>query len=288
MDAPALPTPLPRLLLRPPRDDFRLLSYSRLARGLGDLAKDHDQSIAAVGTAIGKPSAKLRGAAFGTCFHMLMETLDPTAPDIDVLARVATSHGFGEPRERNDLQRLVEVTWKAALPGEICLRDLPARDRTAEMEFFMPIRTFSANALGHALYGYEAYRRPPERWPSMLTAATGYLRGFIDLIYRSDGRYYVLDYKTNDLGEEASRYQSAALSETIRNQDYDLQYLIYLVALQRLLRSRFGISYDYERDVGGAVYLFVRGLEFDAGIHHDRPPRALIDQLEGVFCGGAE
>jgi exodeoxyribonuclease V beta subunit len=130
------------------------------------------------------------------------------------------------------------------------------------------------------------YRRDPGRWPELLSAARGYLRGFIDLVYRDgDGRYHVLDYKTNDLGEDPAGYAPDALAAAIVQHDYDLQYLIYLVALQRLLRSRLGAGYDYRRHIGGAVYLFVRGLADGGGVHHDLPPVSLVDALEHVFCG---
>ena len=113
------------------------------------------------------------------------------------------------------------------------------------------------------------------------------MTGFIDLVVRWQGRYYVVDYKTNLLGPARADYAPERLPAAIRASDYDLQYLIYLVALQRFLRSRLGAAYDYEQHVGGALYLFVRGMrEGDlAGIHHDRPPAALIDALD-AWCNG--
>lgn len=284
-------SPLVRRLSRAVPDDFRLLSYSRLSRGLADVPRDYEQdattSIIPISVAPEVFASYPRGAAFGTCFHALMETLDPSAPDDEILVRLATSHGFGAPSERAYLERLVASTWCAMLPGDVRLGELDNSERSAEMEFFIPLTGFSAIALGQALAEHDAYRRPPERWPATLAAARGYLRGFIDLVYRAQGRYFVLDYKTNDLGRDHGSYGREQVSAAIRGHDYDLQYLIYLVALQRLLRARLGDAYDYDRHIGGAVYVFVRGLEVGEGIHHDRPPRALIDRLERVFAGAA-
>jgi exodeoxyribonuclease V beta subunit len=135
----------------------------------------------------------------------------------------------------------------------------------------------------------DRYVRPEGDLRARRSYVAGLMTGFIDLILRWQGRYYVLDYKTNLLGPDRSDYAPERLPAAIRAHDYDLQYLIYLVALQRFLRSRLGDAYDYETHVGGALYLFVRGMrEGDcAGIHHDRPPVGLIDALD-AWCNGAE
>jgi exodeoxyribonuclease V beta subunit len=66
---------------------------------------------------------------------------------------------------------------------------------------------------------------------------------------------------------------------------YDLQYVLYLVALHRLLRSRLK-GYDYDTHVGGAVYLFMRGMDTEeAGVHRIKPPRALIETIDQAFRG---
>jgi exodeoxyribonuclease V beta subunit len=288
MPTAARDVPLTPKAVQAPRTDFRLMSYSRLARIIGDEVRDVDlpsafDSMPASVDVIddGRP----RGAAFGTCFHALMEYAVIGELDSDTLARIAQMHGFDAPRERGYLEHLVVSTLNAGLPGGRRLRDLAATDCRAEVEFFVPMRGFSVRSLGEALAPYEFHCRPMEHWPALPNVVQGYLRGFMDLVYRIDERYYVLDYKTNDLGVESSAYASESLRGSIRGHDYDLQYLIYLVALQRLLRNRLGAGYSPESHLGGAVYLFVRGLEHDGGIHFDRPPQLLIDRLESVLCG---
>ena len=89
-----------------------------------------------------------------------------------------------------------------------------------------------------------------------------------------EGRWYILDYKSNWLGPAPGDYGPEALAEAIRAGGYPLQYLIYLVALHRYLATRLP-GYDYERHVGGAFYLFVRGIDPAAGVrrgvYFDRP-----------------
>ena len=110
-------------------------------------------------------------------------------------------------------------------------------------------------------------------------------KGFIDLVFEHDGRYYVADYKSNWLGREVSDYAAPALAAAIAQHRYEMQYCLYLLAVHRQLRARLP-DYDYDRHVGGAVYVFLRGVDGGAhGVHVDRPPRALIEAMDALFAG---
>jgi exodeoxyribonuclease V beta subunit len=111
------------------------------------------------------------------------------------------------------------------------------------------------------------------------------MTGMIDLTYVRDGRWYVLDYKSNRL----PGYSPDLLAIAMRHSEYDLQALIYTVALHRWLRFRLGAAYDYDRDMGGIRYLFCRGLDAAGnGVHVDRFPLALVDALDALFAGGEQ
>ena len=116
---------------------------------------------------------------------------------------------------------------------------------------------------------------------------TGLMRGFIDLIIRHQGRYYVLDYKSNLLGAKFADYQRTGMQQAIRAHRYDLQYLIYTLALHRLLQQRLP-DYDYERHFGGVYYLFLRGMRPEdpggTGIWFDRPPLSLIEAMSTALA----
>src|SRR5699024_10112444 len=106
-------------------------------------------------------------------------------------------------------------------------------------------------------------------------------------VFEHQGQYYVLDYKSNTLGEDDSAYTDQAMGEAILEQRYDLQYVLYLLALHRLLKSRLP-DYDYDQHIGGAVYLFLRGVHSGTGgAFTDKPPRALIEQLDALFDGNS-
>lgn len=107
----------------------------------------------------------------------------------------------------------------------------------------------------------------------------GLLKGFIDLVFVHNEKYYVVDYKFSYLGESDAQYSPAALVQTLLNHRYDLQYSLYLLALHRLLRLRLGTAYEYDKHVGGAVYWFLRGNR----CLFDKPSREAIEQLDALF-----
>ncbi|WP_095153023.1 exodeoxyribonuclease V subunit beta [Pseudomonas sp. Irchel s3b5] len=113
----------------------------------------------------------------------------------------------------------------------------------------------------------------------------GMFKGFIDLTFEHDGRYYVADYKSNWLGVDDAAYTEQAMEQSILDNRYDLQYVLYLLALHRQLKARLA-DYDYDRHVGGALYLFLRGTRAPSqGAYFARPPRELIEQLDRLFQG---
>jgi exodeoxyribonuclease V beta subunit len=113
------------------------------------------------------------------------------------------------------------------------------------------------------------------------------MQGFVDLIAEADGRYWILDYKTNDLGPKVDDYHVDALRAAVAHGQYDLQYLIYLVALHRHL-GRTLPGYDPEAHLGGAQYLFLRGMngrDASTGVFVDRPDPNFLIALDGLFAG---
>ncbi|MGN8343391.1 exodeoxyribonuclease V subunit beta [Pseudomonas sp. SMV71] len=116
----------------------------------------------------------------------------------------------------------------------------------------------------------------------------GMFKGFIDLTFEHDGQYYVADYKSNWLGVDDMAYTSQAMEQSILDNRYDLQYVLYLLALHRQLKARLP-GYDYDRHVGGALYLFLRGTRSASqGVYFTKPPRSLIEQLDRLFQGAPE
>lgn len=165
----------------------------------------------------------------------------------------------------------------------LTLADLTPDEYQAEMEFLYAAHRVDVSALDAAvtagtLNGASRPRLQAGR-------VNGMLKGFIDLVVCHQGRYYVMDYKSNYLGPDRCAYGIDAMTAAICEHRYDLQYVLYVLALHRLLTARLP-GYSYQRDVGGAIYLFLRGIdEQGRGLFVDKPPEALIVQLDAWFVG---
>jgi len=152
-----------------------------------------------------------------------------------------------------------------------------------ELEFLFAAHRVNMASLDHALT--RTVLAGAKRAPLQPFHINGMLKGFIDLVFEFQGRYYVLDYKSNHLGENPEAYHANAMAGAMLTHRYDLQYVLYILALHRLLKARLP-EYRYERDMGGAVYLFLRGVDRNHnGVYGDKPPRALIEQLDENFRG---
>jgi exodeoxyribonuclease V beta subunit len=153
----------------------------------------------------------------------------------------------------------------------------------AETEFWLPtarLRTAELDRLCQAAVAPGLVR--PSLSPNELG---GMLHGFIDLVFEHDGRYWILDYKSNALGAGDDAYHAAALQEALVAKRYDVQGMLYLLALHRLLRSRLGSAYLPERQLGGALFLFLRGVGNAAtrGCCPLGPDLALLEELDRLL-----
>ncbi|MCG6878395.1 MAG: exodeoxyribonuclease V subunit beta [Deltaproteobacteria bacterium] len=166
------------------------------------------------------------------------------------------------------------------------LMDLPSASYRPELEFLFAAHRVHIGALDRILT--HGILPGSERTPLQNLHINGMLKGFIDLVFEFQGKYYVLDYKSNHLGENTQAYQPNAVVRAMLSHRYDLQYALYTLALHRLLKARLP-EYRYQRDMGGAVYLFLRGMVRNHnGVYGDKPPEALIEKLDFIFEGREE
>jgi exodeoxyribonuclease V beta subunit len=154
-----------------------------------------------------------------------------------------------------------------------------------EMEFWLPVRRLDAARLD-ALITAQVWPGQP-RPPLGARLLAGMIRGYIDLSFSHAERYGVADYKSHWLGPDAAAYQPSALRAAMLAHRYDVQAVLYLLALHRLLRARLP-DYDADRHLGGAAYCFLRGAGAQGhGVITLRPPRALIEALDAALSEGA-
>ena len=248
----------------------------------------------------GSPHAFPRGPEAGTFLHDLLEwaatqgfaaiAANPGRLR-DRVGRLCQSRGWESWIEPLTAWLLQLITQPLNLPalGDAPSTSIRLADLTIlvpEMEFWLAAHRAETEAIDrlvshHTLRGARRAALQPAR-------LNGMLKGFMDLVFAHQGRYYVTDYKSNWLGPDAAAYTAEAMRTEILHARYELQYVLYLLALHRLLKARLP-DYDYDRHVGGAVYLFLRGLAAPSqGVHYERPPRVLIEALDTLFSGATE
>ncbi|MEV3822284.1 exodeoxyribonuclease V subunit beta [Aeromonas dhakensis] len=231
-----------------------------------------------------------KGARPGTLLHSLFETIDFQSAGGDSLAEhIATllaKDGFDESWAQV-LQQQVEAVLDTPLEtgfGEpVRLRDLAPERKQVELEFFLPMGRVTAPALTALCQQHDPLSRGNK--PLSFATVQGMLKGFIDLVFEWQGRWYLLDYKSNHLGMSPADYSRSALEQAMAEHRYDLQYQLYSLALHRLLTLRLP-GYDFEQHFGGVFYLFLRGMP-QGGIFHTRPSRELVLGLDRLFGEGA-
>jgi exodeoxyribonuclease V beta subunit len=145
------------------------------------------------------------------------------------------------------------------LPGVGCaLKGIAQKDRVLEMEFFFRLNSTKTNMdFLRALTEDESLSLPFWGYPQK--TLRGLMNGFIDMVFRHECRYYILDYKTNDLGQRKDAYGKEAIKAAMAEHTYHLQYTIYLIALHRYLKAN--LKGYTPKALGGVYYLFVRGLQ---------------------------
>ena len=276
----------------------QLTSYSALASGAGAEESPGEHEATYVDPEPAPDDVRNEftfpaGTRPGNCLHeILAQRLQPHG-DLEGACRDALAKWGIDPEWIEVARTMVTTTLNtpllpdgggnAGIGNTFRLGDVD--QPIAEMQFHLPIRGFRRGHFTRALnaHGYD---------PRLADGAgeiNGFLNGFIDVVARVGERWYVMDYKSNWLGNDLADYAPEAISRAMAQHGYHLQYLLYVTALHRLLRIRLP-DYDYDRHIGGAFYLFLRGMrpeEPGSGVYRDRPSRACIEAIDACFRGDA-
>ena len=235
------------------------------------------------------------GARFGNALHAALETVDfarwrdwrsevPPAGQEGALLDALGANGYVGDDVADGIRplaALVRDTLNVRLPEGVRLADIAAVDRRAEIEFHFALGAVRVERILELLHRHDVLR-DRERF-GLRERLEGLMTGRIDLVYSHAGRVYLVDYKSNRLAD----YSPEGVGRAVRDSEYDLQYLIYTLALHRWLGFR-RTDYDYEAHFGGVRYLFCRGLDparaDSPGVFAARPTREFIDALDTLLA----
>jgi len=238
-----------------------------------------------------------RGARSGTLLHELLEQVDFSneQPLAEHLIKEKLLYlGYDPnwyPIIAQMLADLSNVRLHADIPG-LKLASIRTADCLHELEFYFPLSRITPRDLKSIFCGegrHEAARQtaaaPEALQLDRLTfdPARGFMRGFIDLVFEFEDRFYLVDWKSNYLGPTIEYYQRDKLQAAMLSGFYFLQYQIYCFALHLYLEHRLP-DYQYDKHFGGVFYIFLRGVNQalgpESGIYFDRPGRSTIEKLD--------
>jgi len=241
------------------------------------------------------------GTKTGTCWHAILEALPFGATQKAVLEetkRALKLHGLADADELlfEKHAKLVADMMVATLDyplqspqgNSFTLRDISWSDRFSEWEF-----DFSSSGAADTTAALAAILRTEWRGDVSKKAfldvldgwnrpiPKGFLKGFLDLVFRKDGFYYVVDWKSNRLNGCAAGFTAEGVAAEMAKEWYFFQYLLYSVVLHRFLKETMGESYSWDKNFGGVRYYFLRGIASGgtAPVFEDRPGEALLDKL---------
>ncbi|GLS84615.1 exodeoxyribonuclease V subunit beta [Paraferrimonas haliotis] len=283
---------------------WKITSYSGLSRNLhtptSTLDKADDLVVEpAPETLVPEPFMQNRfsfprGANPGTALHGIFEHQQFADNDPDELDNAVASQLSLYGIEDADSWQTVVSEWLTQtlntpilLPDhnkEFSLAALSKGQWLSEMEFFIKVDAqVNDSQLNRLLESYPVLDADIAKHNRALKfdRFKGLIKGFIDLVFEFDGRYYVLDYKSNHLGNSLSDYHPQAMQNMMCEHRYDAQLIFYVLALHLYLSDRLP-NYQYEQHMGGGVYCFLRGMDGitpQSGVFVAKPEQRLIESL---------
>lgn len=276
--------------------DWRATSFSALSfkkhtdhiqPGRSD--EDHEKDeFAAEQEDVKSPYSFPKGAKPGSCLHEIFEQIDFTSPithptnseqNLACVVEKSLKKYHIDSSWQETTEQWIQSALQCPLNNEgLSLSVLPPSDCLVEMEFNLPLESLNAKQLNAVLIKHFGFNQSNLEFLNV----KGLLKGFVDLIFCFEGQYYILDYKSNYLGNKPSDYEQDSLEQAMSSHQYHLQYLIYTVALHRLLKQRIA-NYSVEQHLGGVYYTFLRGMGEGKGIFFNKLTTDQVAILDGLF-----
>ena len=251
-----------------------------------------------------------RGKLAGTCWHEILEKLDfqgsmesqraslwePMLDQSSQLPKGEKGRAEREARIRA-FGDMLEGVLETKLPNPVdtskrlnfALKDIPQDRRQSELRFYFRLKNGIRGSVLAKLLGRHNIPRNAA-WSPYRDRVNGWvLNGSLDLLFQNpqDGKYYILDWKTNALNQKMSGFDQAGMEEEMKEHFYHLQYLLYTVAFLHAYKSLTPgwelNETSYNELFGGVIYCFLRGVTKDPqdtnGFYATRPEFELIKEL---------
>jgi exodeoxyribonuclease V beta subunit len=233
-----------------------------------------------------------KGARAGNFFHGILEHLDYTDCSAQALSepvrRARQAHGFDSTWQDIVCETIAHVLTVSLRPvqPELTLSSIVFEQRVNEMEFYFPLNRITPQKLRSVFKKHSRFdsgdELPDHLGKLAFHPVAGYMKGYMDLVFRHQDRFYLVDWKSNYLGPTIDSYHREALDAAMRQHFYFLQYHIYVLALSQYLRVRHP-NFRYGSGFGGVFYLFIRGIDSrrgpEYGVYFDLPKHSLMNAL---------
>jgi len=230
-----------------------------------------------------------RGRRTGDFFHDVLEHLD--FQNLEGLSELLESrlgiYGFSQTLHRPAILQTLRQLLEVELEPGMSLREVPKNERLSEAEFTYSLAQLTpttlakvfdkcANLAGEVRTRMDGLHFDPVK---------GFMRGFLDLLFRFKDRYYLIDWKSNWLGSQPADYGPEGMQQAMLEHNYYLQYHLYTLAVDLFLEKRLP-GYDYQTHFGGVHYIFLRGIDPKdptRGIFRDRPAVETVRRLRTLI-----
>ncbi|BBI01348.1 exodeoxyribonuclease V, beta subunit [Buchnera aphidicola (Nipponaphis monzeni)] len=183
------------------------------------------------------------------------------------------------------IQSWIESIFNISLNTKhLILKNLEKQNYVKEFEFCLPLqKKINFEKINKLLKLYS----PISKLSSNIKydKVVGVLKGFIDVIFYWNKKYYIIDYKSNWIGKNNNCYTFQKIYKIIANNNYDLQYIIYSLSLHRHLKNKMN-GYSFKKNFGGVFYLFIRAFNQkhkNNGIFFTLPSYTLIQTLDTLL-----
>lgn len=179
------------------------------------------------------------------------------------------------------------------------LSDLTPDNCARELDYYLPCKDFKVkvlNKLCHEFYAKVVKDNNLSHIPDLpdlkKSNFKGFMKGSLDLVAKfttkQGDKFFMIDYKSNYLGDSFGDYTQDSILKSIFEARYDVQILFYSLALYRFLKCTLH-DFLYEKDFGGVMYLYLRGMNSNntvsPGQFYVRPSEELIKRLSDLFDG---